>query len=147
MENLSLLAVLARSLAAFGKEKNASCGTASNWAGVGIKAFSLIFFLGKQNAVLFSHGVIFFWHYSSVFHKGHTQGGTQFRKKVPHLEIHHHCMALSKHIFVQSVFHMTEWLDETCDASTKCNSNSHSTFCSTRIDHHGYSSTLLVCWQ
>ena len=53
MENLSLLAVLARSLAAFGKEKNASCGTASNWAGVGVKAFSLIFFLGKQNAVLF----------------------------------------------------------------------------------------------
>ena len=52
MENLSLLAVLARSLAAFGKEKNASCGTASNWAGVRIKAFSLTVFLGKQNVVL-----------------------------------------------------------------------------------------------
>ena len=56
MENVRVLAVLARSLAAFGKEKNASCGTASNWAEVRIKVFSLTVFLGKQN-VLF----VFTW--------------------------------------------------------------------------------------
>ena len=52
MENVRVLAVLARSLAAFGKEKNASCGTASNWAGFRINVFSLTVFYGKQNVVL-----------------------------------------------------------------------------------------------
>ena len=105
------------------------------------------FFVETQMWCLRSRWVHWFWHDSPDFHKGHTQVGVPFLKKVRHVEVHHHCIVLSKHNVVWSVFHMTEWWSETCDASIECNSNNHSTFCSTWTDHRRYSATLLVCWQ
>ena len=52
MENVRVLAVLARSLAAFGKEMNASCGTAPNWVRDGFKVFSMRVFPGSTIVVL-----------------------------------------------------------------------------------------------